>query len=115
MKVLLDENLPHRLRNKLVGHDVISVRYQGWSGLKNGELLGAAESGGFEVFVTNDQTLAHDQNLTSRKIAMVVLSAIDWNIIRDSLPAIQDAIDGAVSSSFQWIDCGAFNRKLPPS
>jgi len=115
VKVLLDENLPHRLRNELLGHEVITVRYQGWSGLKNGELISAAESGGFEVFITGDQTLAHEQNLTNRNIAIVVLSAIDWHIIRDSLPAIQDALDGAVPSSYQRIDCGTFNRKLPPT
>lgn len=57
MEVLLDENLPHRLRTHLGSHDVFTVRYQGWSGLKNGQLLGSAEAGGFEVFLTGDQTL----------------------------------------------------------
>lgn len=55
MKVLLDEHLPHRLRNNLGKHDVFTVSYKGWSGLKNGGLLFAAESDGFEVFVTGDQ------------------------------------------------------------
>lgn len=57
MKVLLDENLPQLLRN----HEVFTVRYQGWAGLKNGELLKAAEDNGFEVFVTGDQTLLYEQ------------------------------------------------------
>ena len=60
MKVLLDENLPHRLRNHLGSHDVFTVRYQGWSGLKNGELLRAAENDGFDVFLTGDQTLSYE-------------------------------------------------------
>lgn len=39
MKVPLDENLPHGLRYHLPGHDVFTVTYQGWFGVKNGELL----------------------------------------------------------------------------
>ena len=49
MKVLLDENLPHRLRGKVGHHEVFTVRFKGWSGLKNGQLLQTAESEGFEV------------------------------------------------------------------
>ena len=49
MKVLLDENLDHRLRRHLSMHDVYTVDYMGWSGLKNGELLRGAEDDGFGV------------------------------------------------------------------
>ena len=61
MKVLLDENLPHGLRNHLPGHEVFTVHYQGWSGLKNGELVQTAENDGFEVFLTGDQTMFYEQ------------------------------------------------------
>ena len=57
MKILLDEQLPHRLRKHLPPHDVFTVDYMGWSGLKNGELLSIAEAEGFEVFVTGDKNL----------------------------------------------------------
>ena len=57
MKVLLDENLAHRLRTNLGAHDVFTVSFKGWSGLKNGELLRTAENDGIEVFLTGDQTL----------------------------------------------------------
>ena len=56
MKVLLDENLAHRLRKNLGAHEVFTVSYKGWAGLKNGELLRAAEDDGIEVFLTGDQT-----------------------------------------------------------
>ena len=82
MKVLLDENLPLRLRNHLGSHEVFTVRYKGWAGLKNGELLRTAEKEFFEVFVTGDQTLCYEQNLSGRQIAVVVLSAIEWHMIR---------------------------------
>jgi hypothetical protein len=57
LKVLLDENLPHKLRQSLTGHDVRSVNHMGWSGEKNGELLKLCEAEGFDVRVTGDQNL----------------------------------------------------------
>lgn len=69
MKVLLDENLPHLLRNNLGDHEVFTVRYKGWVGLKNGELLKAAEDDGFEVLITGDQTLSYERNLSGRRVA----------------------------------------------
>jgi predicted nuclease of predicted toxin-antitoxin system len=115
VKVLLDENLPHRLRTHLAKHEVFTVRYLGWSGLKNGALLRIAENDGFEVFVTGDQTLAYEQNLNGRQIAVVVLSAIEWHIVGANLPAIQAAVDEAAPGSYQLVECGLFQRKLPPS
>ena len=111
MKVLLDENLPHLLRNNLGEHDVFTVRYKGWAGLKNGELLKTAEHEGFEVLVTGDQTLSYEQNLTGRSVAIVVLSSIDWHILKNHLPSIIAAVDSALPGTFQAVDCGAFTRK----
>lgn len=111
MKALLDENVSHRLRNALVGHEVFTVRYLGWSGLKNGELLRTAEAHGFQVFLTGDQTISHEQNLAGRQLAVIVLTAIEWHLISKSLPAIQAAIDAAVPGSHRKIDVGAFTRK----
>jgi hypothetical protein len=55
VKVLLDENLAHRLRKNLGTHEVFTVGYKGWAGLKNGELLRTAEENGIEVFLTGDR------------------------------------------------------------
>ena len=114
MKVLLDENLPHLLRNNLGDHVVFTVRYKGWAGLKNGELLKTAEDDGFEVFITGDQTLSYEQNLTGRRVAMVVLSSIDWHILKDNLWPIHAALDNAMPGSFQEVECGSFSRKKQP-
>jgi hypothetical protein len=73
VKVLLDENLDHRLRTQLLPHEVFTVSYQGWGGLRNGALLSAAEAAGFQVFVTGDQSLPSEQNLGGRLLAVVVL------------------------------------------
>ena len=113
MKVLLDENLDHRLRNHLGKHEVFTTNYLGWDGLKNGKLLETAENGGIDVLVTGDQTLSYEQNLTGRRLAIVALSAIEWRIIRDHLARIVSAVDNAVPGSSQSVDCGTFSRKKP--
>jgi hypothetical protein len=114
VRVLLDENLDHALRKLLGPHDVATVTHMGWAGLKNGELLQTAEADGFDVFLTGDQTLAHEQNLSGRRLAVIALSAIQLPIIRENLPKIIAAIDNAVPGSFRTIECGAFSRKKPP-
>jgi predicted nuclease of predicted toxin-antitoxin system len=111
VKVLLDENLPHRLRHRLGSHEAFTVSYMGWAGLKNGELLKAAEEAGFEVFVTGDQTLAYEQNLTKRCIAVLVLSTIDRDILKSNAPLIAAALDNVTLGSIQQVDCGNFSRK----
>lgn len=100
MKVLLDENFDHRLRGNLGAHEVFTVGYMGWSGLKNGKLIRAAEDEGFDAFLTGDQTLCHEQNLSRRRLAVIALSAIEWHIVKNYLAKINTAIDNAVIGSF---------------
>ena len=114
MRVLLDENLDHALHKLLGPHDVATVTYMGWAGLKNGELLQAAENSGFDVFLTGDQTLAHEQNLGGRRLAVVALSAIQLPIIRENFAKVIAAIDSAVPGSFRLVECGTFTRRKPP-
>jgi predicted nuclease of predicted toxin-antitoxin system len=64
MRLLLDECTPHRLRHDFTGHMVATVDEAGFKGLKNGQLLAAAV-GNFDVLVTVDQNLPHQQNLAS--------------------------------------------------
>jgi hypothetical protein len=74
MNVLLDECAPRALKRYLAssGHMCSTVQEQGWSGIRNGELLGLAE-GQFEVFVTVDANLRYQQNLAGRNIAVIVI------------------------------------------
>jgi hypothetical protein len=51
MKLLLDENLPHQLRNEILGHEVFTVAYMGWSGIDNGRLLQEAYSDNFNALI----------------------------------------------------------------
>jgi hypothetical protein len=111
VKVLLDENLDHRLRKHLGLHEVFTASYKGWDGFKNGKLLQAAEDDGFDVVVTGDQTLYYEQGLTGRRLGIVALSCVEWRILKNYLPQIVAAVDHAVPGSFQAVECGTFTRK----
>jgi hypothetical protein len=63
MRILLDECVNQRMRNHLPGHECQSARYAGFGGLKNGELLDAAEAAGFDVLVTVDRGFRYEQEL----------------------------------------------------
>lgn len=91
MRVLLDEQLPRQLAPYLVGHEVRTTQQQGWAGLKNGELLQRARAAGFEVFMTGDQGLQHQQNLTQTGLFVVVVVAVS-NALEDLLPCLPAAL-----------------------
>ena len=93
MRLLFDQGTPVPLRNHLVGHQVSTTYELGWSNLSNGELLRQAEDHGFEVLVTTDQNLKYQQNLSSRTIAIVVLSAASWPRIQKALLDIAEVIE----------------------
>lgn len=111
MKVLLDENLDHALRNLLTPHEVVTVSFMGWTGLKNGELLDRAEANAIDVLLTGDTTLHLEQNLARRRLAVVALTAIQLPMIREHLPTIVEAITAALPGTVQVVDCGSFTRK----
>ena len=75
MKILLDECLPLDFRHSFPDHDAHTVEWAGLKGMKNGELLHAAELAGYEVLLTVDQGIAHQQSLVGRKISIVSIRA----------------------------------------
>ena len=91
MRVLLDEQLPRQLAPYLTGHDVYTTQQQGWAGLKNGELLQRARTAGFDVFLTGDRSLQHQQNLQTSGLFVLVLMAVS-NALEDLLPCVLGAL-----------------------
>jgi len=73
VKILFDHNLPRRLREHLPGHEIRTTREMNWEQLRNGALMSVAASSGFEVFVTIDKQIEHQQNLTALALAVVVI------------------------------------------
>ena len=91
MRILIDEQLPRQLAPYLVGHDARTVRQESWAGLKNGALLTKAEGAGFSVFLTGDQNLEFQQNISKRRLGVVVLCAAS-NALEDLLPLVPAAL-----------------------
>ena len=108
MKVLLDQNVPRPLAKLLVGHEVIRTAELGWAELQNGMLLAAGESAGFDVLLSGDKTIPHEQNMAARKIALVCMSDNHWPIVKDYVPAILQAIEQAAPGEVRTIYCGTF-------
>ncbi|MGZ5154815.1 MAG: hypothetical protein ACXWJA_00255 [Caldimonas sp.] len=100
MRVLFDQGTPAPLRQAISGHEVSTAYELGWSTLKNGELLAAAEAKGFGVLVTTDRQLKYQQNLASRSIAVVVLSTTSWPRIQAAAQAVVGAINAANPGSY---------------
>jgi len=90
MRILLDESLPRHLAAEFPAHEVRTVQQMRWSSLKNGELLERA-SGRFDVMLTADQNLEHQQNLARFNIAVIVLVATNNRIesLRPLVPPVE--------------------------
>lgn len=88
------------LRQALTDHSVSTAYELGWATLKNGELLRSAEEQGFEVLVTTDTNLRYQQNLSVRRIAVVVLTTTSWPRIRGVVERVTSAVNFASAGSY---------------
>jgi len=104
MRILFDQGTPVGIRDSLSEHFVRTVRQQGWSTLLNGELLRAAEEAGFDVLLTTDKNLAHQQNLRNRRIAIVALGRSRWSLIQPALSRILAAVTAAQPGTFRVVE-----------
>ena len=100
MRILFDQGTPVSLCRGLAGHQVETAYERGWSRLKNGDLLEAAERAGFAVLVTTDTNLRYQQQLAGRRIAIVVLTTTSWPRIQRALDAVVGVIDGATTAGY---------------
>jgi|SRR5215467_11063057 len=104
MLVLFDQGTPVAIRHSLPDHTVKTATEQGWSALLNGELLRAAEEGGFDVLLTTDTSLPFQQNLKAYKLAVVILTKNRWKLIRPMLTQIGAAIASAEPGSCSVVE-----------
>ena len=100
MKILFDQGTPVPLRRHLTGHDVSTAFELGWHELGNGDLIEAAESGGFDILITTDQNLRYQQNLEKRVIAVVVLMGTSWPKIQTKLGVIAEALQAVQTADY---------------
>ncbi len=100
MRILFDQGTPAPLRHELIGHEVATSFELGWSDLVNGELLGRAASE-FDLFITTDQNLQYQQNLTARTIAILVLSTTSWPRIKKHVQLVISAVNSIRSDEYR--------------
>jgi hydroxymethylbilane synthase len=96
LRILFDKNVPVGVRLFLASHEVRTVVELNWPPqLENGELLKAAEDAAYDVLLTSDQNIRYQQNLTGRKLALVVLGSNIWPIVRSHGATIARAVEAA--------------------
>ena len=101
MLILFDHGAPRGVSRVLRAHTVVTAKARGWERLANGELLTAAEEAAFDLLFTTDNNLAYQQNLTGRKIAIVVLTGTTrWSRVRLHLEGIAGVINAATPGSY---------------
>jgi hypothetical protein len=105
MLVLFDNGVPRSLARYLIDkHTVTEARARGWDTLENGTLLKAAEDAGFEVMITTDKNIRYQQNLTGRKIALVVLGQGRWKLIEPHVNRVAEAVAASTAGSFTEVE-----------
>jgi hypothetical protein len=116
LNVLLDHNVPVQLISFLSNHTVRTAAQEGWDALLNGDLLMAANAY-FDVFVTCDQNIVHQQRLTGRALAIVAVSTNIWPVIKADPARITQAIDAARAGTYQAVNYPRppLRRRLYPS
>jgi len=101
MRLLLDECVPTRLKRALPSHQVSTVVEEGWSGIKNGKLLGFAAAS-FDAFITVDKNLPYQQNTSTLPVAVLVLDAVSNELpyLLPLIPALEAALANLKPGSY---------------
>jgi hypothetical protein len=76
MKILLDENLDVRFKNRfdITAHQVFTIRDMNWLGIKNGELLKLIEDNYFDILIAVDKNLPYQQNINALPVMIIILN-----------------------------------------
>lgn len=112
MKILFDNGTPKPIALELPGHEVSLARRIGWHELRNGELLAKAEAAGFDVLLTTDKNLRYQQNLSGRRISIVVLGNSQWPEVRLHLARVVAAVLTVASGDYVEVEIPHQNVKL---
>ncbi len=104
MHILFDHGTPSGIAKALEGHLITEAIDRGWDRISNGELLKEAEAAGFDLLLTTDKRIRYQQNLTNRKIAILVLGNSTWRVVRLHLDRIALAADAVRPGSYAEVD-----------
>ena len=92
MKILLDHCVPAPLVKMLPGHQSQTAFDLGWEKLRNGELIEAAQNTGLDLLLPSDKNLRYQQNLSGRRLAILVLPTNNWGVLRNMTDEIVNAV-----------------------
>lgn len=101
MKILFDQGVPAPLRHHLIDHAVSTASQLGWATLTDRELLDRAEASGFDLLITTDRNLKHQQTLEGRALSILVLSTTSWPRIRPRATAVGQAVATMESGDYR--------------
>jgi hypothetical protein len=104
MRILFDNGTPKPIARSLFDHEVAFARQIGWHQLRNGELLQRAEEAGYELLLTSDKNMRYQQNLSGRKIAIVVLGNQQWPDVKLHIERIRAVVDAATPGSYTEVE-----------
>lgn len=100
MRILFDQGVPVPQRRHLAGHDIVTAYERGWSNLSNGDLIQSAEAE-FGLLITTDQNLRYQQNLSGRKIAILVLPTTRWPEIEKNADKVLLVVNAMSAGEFR--------------
>jgi hypothetical protein len=106
MRVLLDECVPVQIRHALGGHEVATVQQMNWSGVGNGELLALADQAGFNLFIVADKNLRYQQNLTSRRLAILELWTNHRPTLEKNFSRVSDSVARSAAGGYLVLEAG---------
>jgi len=104
LRVLFDKNVPYPLKRYLAEYQMKTAEEEGWGQISNGELISRAEQAGYAILITCDQNVRYQQNLTHRKISMVVLGSNIWPSVRQKVGDIASALARVSPGSFEFVE-----------
>ncbi len=94
MRLLLDENLPKRLKQDFKEHEIYTAADKGWTGVSNGKLLELLTENKFDALLTFDKNLQYQQNFSKYTIVVIVLNAPDnsYSTLKNLVQKIRDVL-----------------------
>jgi hypothetical protein len=92
LRVVLDHSVPRGLRTALGDVEVRHAFEMGWHELRNGDLLRAAEGQGFDVLITSDKNIRHQNRLAGMRIAILELSTNHWHTLQRNAVSVSAAL-----------------------
>ena len=104
MRILFDNGAPKPIARSSTGHEITYARPIGWHELKNGDLIQKAEAAGYEVLLSTDKNIRYQQNLSGRKISLVILGNSQWPLVRLYPDRIAAAVNACIPGSYTEVD-----------